>query len=266
MRASLVNLAVFVSSFALLGAAQSSDVCGEVSAVLKLPSLAPPHKVITYGTISECICISHISNYVGSTSLTVSAVASAGRSAVINAITQMVNDCKKQTCHYPPHSIPACQHGNPCGFTCTDGFTPFPYGNHPTTCVCNKPYALCNGKCGLFKACPSGRPVYKRDLPGGLDQCPQGLTSCPVPGRGAHSMECVNTKTDLESCGGCTLPSYHGHIPEGIDCTAIHGVSDVSCLRGQCVVHRCMSGYTPNNLRDSCVRSDDDSEIVLAND
>ena len=108
MRASLVNLAVFVSSFALLGAAQSSDVCGEVSAVLKLPSLAPPHKVITHGTIcgyiifiqivpltltiysAECICISHISNYVGSTSLTVSAVASAGRSAVINAITQMV--------------------------------------------------------------------------------------------------------------------------------------------------------------------------------
>ncbi|KAF8197065.1 hypothetical protein BJ912DRAFT_954681 [Pholiota molesta] len=265
MRASIVNLAVFISSIAALGATQSTDVCGEVSAQLKLPSLVSSHKIITYGTVSDCICISHISSYVSSNGLAISAVASAGKSAVINAITEMVNSCKKQTCHYPPHSTPICQRGNPCGFTCTDGYTPFPNGNRPTSCVCNKPYMLCNGKCGLFKACPSGRPVYKRGLAGGLDKCPNGMTSCPVPGRGAHSMECVNTQTDLESCGGCILASYPRHIPEGVDCTAIQGVSDVSCMYGQCVVHRCMSGYSPNSLRDSCVGSDGGSEIVLGN-
>lgn len=107
MRASIVNLAVLISSLASLGAAQSTDVCGEVSAVLKLPSLASSHKIVTYGTICEylrlapwrmviekisadCICISHISSYVSSNGLTISAVASAGRSAVINAITEMV--------------------------------------------------------------------------------------------------------------------------------------------------------------------------------
>lgn len=33
------------------------------------------------------------------------------------------------------------------------------------------------------------------------------------------------------------------HSPIGKDCTAIPGVADVSCISGECVVERCMSGY-----------------------
>ncbi|KAF8966068.1 hypothetical protein BDZ97DRAFT_716401 [Flammula alnicola] len=287
MRAAFVNVAVLISSFSLLGAAQSfgggTDICGEVDAVLKVPSLYYPYKPITFGNINDCLCISKIPSYVSSNPFAISATEVAGRSAVTSALTAMVNACQKQTCHYPAHSVPSCQHGNPCGFTCTDGsvtcnpkkintplmssifvrsYTPFLYGSHPTTCVCAKPYTLCNGKCGLFKACPSSHPVYKRGMNGPNDhRCAEGLTSCPIIGRGLQSWECVDTENDLESCGGCVLPDHPGMHPEGVDCTAIQDVSDVSCIHGQCVVRRCMPGYAPNLLGDSCVLSEEESYL-----
>lgn len=61
------------------------------------------------------------------------------------------------------------------------------------------------------------------------------------------------------------IPLFPGHYAAGVDCSSIHGVADVSCIRGQCVVHRCMSGFSPTTLHDSCSKADDDSEIVLGN-
>lgn len=52
--------------------------------------------------------------------------------------------------------------------------------------------------------------------------------------------------------------------PDGVDCTAIQGVSDVSCYRGQCLIRRCMAGYEPNALKDSCVA--DPLELLLTQD
>jgi hypothetical protein len=33
------------------------------------------------------------------------------------------------------------------------------------------------------------------------------------------------------------------YTPMGQDCTALPGVADVSCLSGECIVHRCMPGH-----------------------
>jgi hypothetical protein len=48
------------------------------------------------------------------------------------------------------------------------------------------------------------------------------------------------------------LPLTH-FSPIGQDCTAIPGVADVSCLSGECVVHRCMSGYALSRDGFSCI-------------
>ena len=53
--------------------------------------------------------------------------------------------------------------------------------------------------------------------------------------------------------GGCTLPlTAYSRI--GKDCSALPGVADVSCLGGECVVHRCLPGYMPAFDGTSCIR------------
>lgn len=42
------------------------------------------------------------------------------------------------------------------------------------------------------------------------------------------------------------------YSPIGKDCSALPGVADVSCLAGECVVHRCLPGYVP--APSGCVR------------
>ena len=39
----------------------------------------------------------------------------------------------------------------------------------------------------------------------------------------------------------------------GQDCTALPGVADVSCLSGDCVVHRCMPGYALSHDGTHCI-------------
>ena len=65
-----------------------------------------------------------------------------------------------------------------------------------------------------------------------------------------EAYECLDTMTNLESCGGCTEPYTLGLTPNeiaelkpGVDCTAATGVSDVQCRRGYCVVNKCKRGY-----------------------
>ena len=41
--------------------------------------------------------------------------------------------------------------------------------------------------------------------------------------------------------------------PIGKDCTALPGVADVSCLSGECVVRRCLSGYALSREGTSCI-------------
>ena len=43
------------------------------------------------------------------------------------------------------------------------------------------------------------------------------------------------------------------YSPVGKDCTALPGVSDVACVDGECVVHRCLRGYVPAHDGSGCI-------------
>jgi len=243
----------------------SIDVCGEVDAELKVPNLLDPRESITIGIIHECLCISTIPQYITANVLTLGAIIIAGKAAVIAELTNMVNTCVGRTqCQYPLHSVPSCQSGSPCFFSCTDGYSGYPAGAYPTQCVCAYPYTECNGKCGTFRGCPSAY-YAKRDVRSS-DKCRKGLTACSVPGRGQNSWECIDIHTDLESCGGCAYSELSSTSESlGMDCTAIRGVSDVSCIQGECVVHKCMPGYELGGHHSECMFAEDnDSEILAA--
>jgi hypothetical protein len=118
------------------------------------------------------------------------------------------------TCTYPSSNfVPTdCQ----CHFTCTNGYS-----------QCGTQYCINPAT----QACQSGAPVplARRSF-----VCPFGYSSCPVPGGGS---ECLDTSSDLESCGGCV---HDG----GVDCSALPGVSSVSCVSGQCQLYSCSKGYS----------------------
>lgn len=123
-------------------------------------------------------------------------------------VTLQVNDAADhKSCSYPDNSSPFCEAGNPCGFTCSDGFTPFPAKN-PTSCVCESPKTVCNGVCGDFKGCASSGPKKRDSQIRKRAVCEDGLTPCGVFGwqgqRSSQAWECVDTTSDLESCTFCS--------------------------------------------------------------
>ncbi|EDR03516.1 uncharacterized protein LACBIDRAFT_307294 [Laccaria bicolor S238N-H82] len=257
---SLVSLVVAFNPFSPRDI--DNDVCGEINEVLYVPSYG---KSVASGTINACICLSTIPTFIATNSAAISGTALAGKDYVTAEITAMLYRCGNiKQCTYPPRSVPQCQSKNPCGFTCKDGYTPSP-SNYPTQCVCKSPHKVCNGICGNYSACPTGS-YSKRNVPNAKRRsCPTGLKACGILGRSAKSWECIDTQSDLESCGGCAVPLLHGlSTPDGEDCAAIAGVSDVSCVNGQCSIHRCMPGYKLDALSKSCVYSEDEDPALLA--
>ncbi|KAG8910582.1 hypothetical protein FRC01_006249 [Tulasnella sp. 417] len=93
---------------------------------------------------------------------------------------------------------------------------------------------------------PVGSPITTRKR--GL-QCTRGFESCPhYSGRGG--VECVDTQSDPESCGGCVSVDGKG---SGTDCTALEGVSVTRCAKGSCVIDACKKGYAKSLDGSSCV-------------
>jgi hypothetical protein len=113
-------------------------------------------------------------------------------------------------------------------------------------------------------------------------QCGPFETACGTynGARGKRALECVDTRSDLESCGGCSVSSPFSDpsddTPRGVDCSAIEGVADVSCRNSRCAVSSCMSGYSVSATGDSCIsdaqlsgaiaNSTDDSSIATPTD
>ncbi|WOO77988.1 Protein priA [Vanrija pseudolonga] len=75
--------------------------------------------------------------------------------------------------------------------------------------------------------------------------CEPGFTACkanrgtvknpfqlPMAGDAYVAYSCIDTQSDLESCGGC--PGE-----DGVDCSAIRGAVSAACVRGRCVVKKC---------------------------
>ncbi|KAK6906652.1 hypothetical protein I204_00537 [Kwoniella mangroviensis CBS 8886] len=87
--------------------------------------------------------------------------------------------------------------------------------------------------------------------------CPAGLTACLI-GSDREAFECVDTRADLESCGGCLGglygPTTRNATSTGVDCSALPNVAlgGVTCTRGHCEVSACKYGYALVNKE--CVR------------
>ncbi|KAH9975008.1 hypothetical protein BGW80DRAFT_1225313 [Lactifluus volemus] len=231
------------------------DVCASVNADLDVPNLLGSSTTI--GVIDACLCMSSIPLFTQTNVVAIAAVGQAqgGEPTVTSILTDLINEAAARSgCHYPDHSIPACVDGNPCGFHCTDGFTASP-PDHPTTCVCEAPSVVCNGKCVEAGSCPASAPSTKKKRWLSSSTCAEmgpEWAACGVLGGGARSWECINTANDLKSCGGCMLP-LTPYVPIGQDCTSLPGVTDVACIAGECVVHRCLPGYAPAHDRTHCV-------------
>ncbi|GAA5851210.1 hypothetical protein JCM3766R1_002108 [Sporobolomyces carnicolor] len=74
--------------------------------------------------------------------------------------------------------------------------------------------------------------------------CPITLTACPSSSSGL--LECIDTQSDVEQCGGC---QDFG----GIDCTTVEGVETAGCVEGTCEVWACARGFDYLLETKSCV-------------
>jgi len=77
--------------------------------------------------------------------------------------------------------------------------------------------------------------------------CPTGLDACPIFGAKGGDYECLDTATELESCGGCAS------LGSGQDCTAITGAWNVGCDQGHCTVYTCAGGFKRAQDGKSCI-------------
>ncbi|WRT66947.1 uncharacterized protein IL334_003912 [Kwoniella shivajii] len=123
----------------------------------------------------------------------------------------------------------------------------------------NEPFTTCRyNDFNIWQRSISPSAFAKRRNHGAkrLDQkksfCPKGLTACSVIEGDLRGYECVDTASDLESRGGCSLgqheigqPDPSDLSPLGIGCTAIPGVvvNSVTCLEGTCFIGACEEGF-----------------------
>ncbi|KAF8237843.1 hypothetical protein L208DRAFT_1245223 [Tricholoma matsutake] len=89
------------------------------------------------------------------------------------------------------------------------------------------------------------RYVHRKTRPTHL--CPAGLDACPIVGAWRGDYECLDTTTELESCGGCVS------LGRGQDCTAIPGAWNVGCEQGHCAVYTCAGGFELAPHGTSCI-------------
>ncbi|KAI0300652.1 hypothetical protein B0F90DRAFT_395233 [Multifurca ochricompacta] len=121
------------------------DVCANVNVDLAVPDSLGT--LTTVGRIDVCLCLSALPLFLKTNNVAIVAVQTASESVVTDILTKIIiGTAPNAHCVYPDHSTPICINGNPCGFQCTDGFTPYP-PQYPTTCVCDAPNIVCNGKC-----------------------------------------------------------------------------------------------------------------------
>jgi len=134
-----------------------------------------------------------------------------------------------------------CSSENVCAYECIDGYSK---NNNNGLCYCPANQYECDGKCQTAPCPISSARLHRRSKQLALARCPFGFEKCGVPGRGSNrpGYECLDTRSNLESCGGCTTP-LAGMAATGRDCSAIANVSSVRCVSSQCVIEACRPGY-----------------------
>ncbi|GAA5840701.1 hypothetical protein JCM3766R1_000516 [Sporobolomyces carnicolor] len=95
-------------------------------------------------------------------------------------------------------------------------------------------------------AIPSGRArsrLSRRQI-----VCPHGHSLCPVAhdSLGGGAKECIDTASNLESCGGCPGQG-------GVDCSALPGVSASSCQDSRCEIWACLDTHRWSAEDEACV-------------
>lgn len=241
----------------------TTDTCASIvntPLTVRIGGLPDP---VTVGLIDACLCETSISNFLATSIVAEAAVTLVGAAQVSATVQSLIEDSpSKEVCQYPAHASPVCTSQNLCHFTCSDGYTPStPLGQtSPTDCECIAPYSVCNGQCGNFpNGCPSQVPLVKvtKKRRSMSSLCDAGLEVCGAPGSayGGRGWECVDTTSDLESCGGCTVaaPFALGDPLRGTDCSAIPHVNEVECRKGQCFISSCLSGFSLSTSNTSCV-------------
>ncbi|KAH8103394.1 hypothetical protein BXZ70DRAFT_727352 [Cristinia sonorae] len=262
------------------------DVCVGLDADLTLADILRDGNPLVAGHLNVCLCVSAIPDFIKTNAAAKLAVNLLGVAKVTALIEALINNHPScQHCSFPAHSHSMCAPSWPCQFECDHGYTPHtnPGDKHPSSCVCPAPKMECNGKCGDFPhGCGSAVPApppHRRSRLVGKRQfeeptCEAGKEVCGVPG--GTGWECVDTRTDKESCssfryhsahfslliklptgGACTTPfppdSFHTAI--GQDCTSIDNVDVVDCRSSTCYVSSCKPGFEPSPSHDSCVPS-----------
>lgn len=120
--------------------------------------------------------------------------------------------------------------------------------------TCNSGYTLQNGQCVPIPGSSTGsspgsspsQAAKKRSK-----QCSWGETLCPGS---SGSERCVNTLTNIETCGGCLFPLLSGATSKrGIDCSDIDNVDEVDCINGGCVIKFCEDNYEISSDGTACV-------------
>jgi len=140
------------------------DVCSDIDLGSALESVIG----VNLGNLGDiCLCLSgfplDLDLY---TNLQVPASLLGG--TTLNSLLQSLVKGDGAKCTYPDHASPACASGNPCGFTCTDGFVQV-----GAACVCTPPNIVCNGKCGSYQngcssALPKASKMVRRRIASGL--------------------------------------------------------------------------------------------------
>ncbi|TCD69575.1 hypothetical protein EIP91_006997 [Steccherinum ochraceum] len=244
------------------------DVCVGLDVDLTLTDILQNGKPLVAGHLDVCLCVSLIPEFVKSNSACQTASGLLGVAKVTAILEGLVNnhpDC--QHCSFPEHGHSVCAPDWPCGFECSNGYQPYtnPGDQHPSSCKCPAPMTECNGQCGNYpNGCGSAVPAppQRRSRHAGIaaskrqdtgPTCGAGYTVCGVV-EGSNEYECVDTVNDVESCGGCMVPSPFGtYFPAvGRDCTALPHVESAVCKSSACYITSCAPGYAPNQFNDVC--------------
>ncbi|CED85062.1 hypothetical protein [Phaffia rhodozyma] len=227
--------ATFLAAASLVAGAITAPICVDLNV-----------KVLIIDLGSTCICAT--ANGLTPQSILNLQAGASKNSGLLGLIGQTVNSLvtlaqpialgllgsKTTSCKYPANSVPNDCSGT-CGFTCATG------------------YQRCSGQCvanGQTCISPGAR---RRNLNArSRNPCPGSMTACPVSTlSGASGFECIDTKANIESCGGCTSP-FPG-AQTGLDCTSIPHAGSVECQESKCVVLDCERGYALNHNATACV-------------
>ncbi|BEJ11030.1 hypothetical protein CspHIS471_0104520 [Cutaneotrichosporon sp. HIS471] len=143
---------------------------------------------------------------------------------------------------------------NDCLASCEQGWAalrPLPPPKGGWACHCAPTARLagfnCSAEAGPWYThrVPSARTlrIQRAQVVPGL--CPAPLTACSV--KDTDGWECIDTRGELESCGGCVHGVYGLPSSEnGEECSTLRGVArgGAHCVNGHCEITACRFGFT----------------------